>query len=141
MKKVNGFTLIEMMIVVAIVGILAAIAYPSYMEYVRKSNRAEAKTELLDIATRLQRCYTSFARFDDSANCAVYADLTDGNGIDTRGNGFYNIRITALAGGSTRTTYELTAVAVETPQTQDKTNGCDSLRLSHTGIREPQICW
>jgi type IV pilus assembly protein PilE len=141
MKKVNGFTLVEMLIAVAIVGILAAIAYPSYMDYVRKSNRAEAKTELMDVATRLQRCYTSFARFDDSANCPVYADLTDGNGIDTRGKGLYNIRITALDGGSTRTTYELSAVAVESPQTEDTMNGCEILSLSHTGVRTPQICW
>jgi type IV pilus assembly protein PilE len=141
MKKVNGFTLIEMMIVIAVLGILAAVAYPSYMEYVRKSNRTEAKTELMDVAARLQRCYTSYARFDDDVNCAVYKDLTDGNGIDTRGKHFYNITIAALAGGSTRTTYELTAVAVKSPQTADTANGCEVLTLAHTGIRGPEVCW
>ncbi len=50
-----GFTLIEIMIVVAVIGILAAIAYPSYNEYVRKTKRVAVESEMLDIAARLQR--------------------------------------------------------------------------------------
>lgn len=140
MKKVDGFTLIEMLIAVAIVGILAAIAYPSYMDSVRKSNRAEAKTELMDVVARLQRCYTSYARFDDNVNCAVYKDLADG-GIITRGAGFYKITIAALDGGSTQTTYRLKAAAIESPQTEDTGGGCNELTLTHTGIQAPDICW
>lgn len=56
MKKYgnNGFTLIEIMIVVTIIGILSMIAYPNYREYVRKTHRATVKTVMTDIATDLQ---------------------------------------------------------------------------------------
>jgi type IV pilus assembly protein PilE len=55
----NGFTLIELMIVVAIVGILGAIAYPSYQEYVRRGNRAEARATMLDISQMQERFFSS----------------------------------------------------------------------------------
>lgn len=69
-----GFTLIEVMIVVAIVGILTAIAYPSYQEYVRKSKRADARTQLLEAAQYMQRFYSQNDRFDlvnDGGSTAV----------------------------------------------------------------------
>jgi len=141
MKRTIGFTLIELMIVVAVVGIIAAIAYPSYMESVRKSNRAEAKVELMDISQRLQRCYSSYARFDNTANCPVYADLTDGNGIVTRGAGYYRITIAPIAGGVAATSFELLATAIKAPQTKDLTDGCNEMRLRHTGVQLPDVCW
>lgn len=139
MKKNHGFTLIEVMITVAIIGIIAGIAYPSYMDSVRKSNRAEAKTELMDVAQRLQRCFTSVARYDDEDNCPVYEDLSDG-GVVTRGKGFYNITIGALGAQPTSTAYILTARAVKSPQTEDVAD-CRELTLTSTGIREPELCW
>jgi type IV pilus assembly protein PilE len=51
----KGFTLIEVMIVVAIVGILAAVAYPSYQDHVRKSRRAEAQSALMGLAAAMER--------------------------------------------------------------------------------------
>ena len=58
LRKHQGFTLIELMIVVAVIGILASIAYPSYREYVAKSRRAEAKTVLLSAQQWMERFYT-----------------------------------------------------------------------------------
>jgi type IV pilus assembly protein PilE len=57
-KHSKGFTLIELMIVVAIVGILAAIAYPSYQEYVRKTRRAEGRTALIELLQQQERYMT-----------------------------------------------------------------------------------
>jgi type IV pilus assembly protein PilE len=138
MKLIKGFTLIEIMITIAIVGIIASIAYPSYMESVRKSNRAEAKTELLDVSQRLQRCYTSLARFDDKDNCPVYKIL-DGGTYVTRGSGFYRITITHP--GNPRTTYQLKATAIKSPQIKDTRDGCNELTLEHTGVQLPDVCW
>ena len=57
-KHAKGFTLIELMIVVAVVAILATIAMPSYQEHVRKSRRAQAKADLVELAQQLERHHT-----------------------------------------------------------------------------------
>ena len=72
----KGFTLIEVMIVVAIVAILAAIAFPSYARYVEQARRADAKAALLDAAQRLERCHTQFGAYDNVA-CTFAAESPD----------------------------------------------------------------
>ncbi|WPC31866.1 type IV pilin protein [Acinetobacter towneri] len=57
MNKNKGFTLIELMIVVAIIAVLAAIAYPSYTQYKIRTNRADVQSEMMNIAQRLQSYY------------------------------------------------------------------------------------
>lgn len=57
MQKLKGFTLIEVMITVAIVGILAAIAYPSYIDYVTKSGRAEGVAAVMEVANLQEQYY------------------------------------------------------------------------------------
>ncbi|MBL4852195.1 MAG: prepilin-type N-terminal cleavage/methylation domain-containing protein [Gammaproteobacteria bacterium] len=72
----NGFTLIEVLIVVAIVGILAAIAYPSYVEQVNKVRRTDAQATLVELAARLQEYYV-----DQPPPTYVGASLTGDNAI------------------------------------------------------------
>ncbi|GAB2526025.1 type IV pilin protein [Microbulbifer agarilyticus] len=138
MQKQTGFTLIELMIVVAIIGIISAIAYPSYMESVRKSNRADAKATLNDVAHRLQRCFTTYSAYDN-ANCSVATTL-DGGTIASA-EGMYSVSATTL----TATTYTLTAAPVAgTSQAAD--TKCGSLTLTNAGIRNASgpygaDCW
>lgn len=134
MKNSKGFTLVELMFVVAIVGVLAAYAFNSYQNSVRKSNRAEAKADIMDVAHRLQRCYTAYGRYD-SDDCAIYTQLSaEGGKIMTQGRGFYEI-----TGVFTSTTYELKATAVLIPQTAD--TGCTAMTINHLSTRGPADCW
>lgn len=131
MAKTRGFTLIEMMMVVAIIAILSAIAYPSYQNQIRRSNRADAKVVLTDVAQRLERCYTSFGSYD-SASCGTKSALVAGVAST---EGYYAVTVSNYSGA----TYQLTANAVKAPQTAD--TGCTALSLNQLGERGPAGCW
>ena len=68
-RKQRGVTLMELMTVVAIIGILTSIAYPSYRAQVRRSNRTEARVALEQTAGALEKCYTRYMAYNDTANC------------------------------------------------------------------------
>ena len=85
-KRVTGFTLVELMIVVAIVGILAAIAYPSYIDSVRKGNRAEGRAAITNLLQQQERFFTqnnTYVAFDTAAD-ATAANMKDYSGDGLR---------------------------------------------------------
>ncbi|MBS99374.1 MAG: pilus assembly protein PilE [Oceanospirillaceae bacterium] len=66
-KQQHGFSLIELMIAVAIVGILAAVAYPAYTEHIREARRSDARVSLLELTQFMERYYTSNGRYTETA--------------------------------------------------------------------------
>ncbi|GAC1452380.1 MAG: type IV pilin protein [Steroidobacteraceae bacterium] len=131
-----GFTLIELMIVVAIVAILAAIAYPSYQAFVRQANRTDATRALQLAAQSLQRCYSQ--KFTYAAGCNVVAGNT------TSPNLYYTISV-AIPDAQD---YTITATPLAPPQTAD--TQCASFVLASSGQQTAadssgnnttQACW
>lgn len=116
----QGFTLIELMIVVAIVGILSAIAYPSYAEYIRKGHRADARAGLLQAQQWLERAATATGTYPTTLPTA----LTWSGDASKR----YDI---AFQAGNTNAAYTLEA-APKGAQAGDK---CGTYTLSNTGVR------
>ena len=131
MKK-NGFSLIELVVAMGIVGILAAIAIPAYGAYTKTANRTDATRTMTSDAQALERCYSQ--NFSYTVNCNVAA------GSAPSVQGYYTITI-ALAASS----YTITATPLKSPQTQD--SACTSFTLNNagtqgaTGSATSQTCW
>ena len=90
----RGFTLIELMVTVAIIAILAAIAIPSYQQYVMKSRRTAAKTALLDLASREEKYYATNNAYTSLANLG-YSNLVGGAvQVPSSSEHYYDITVT-----------------------------------------------
>ncbi|HWM26954.1 MAG TPA: type IV pilin protein [Woeseiaceae bacterium] len=130
-KSIRGMSLIELMIVVVIVSILAAIAYPSYRQYVSKSKRNEAKAALLLIATNQERHYLDNNLYTtDLALVGIDNAITD--------SGTYEVEITAADANG------FTAVAEYLGNDAAEAARCDTFGIDATGAKTAgpnPVCW
>ena len=135
-KNTKGFTLIELMIVVAIVGIIAAIALPAYGEYVKRARRAEARGILMEMAQWMERKLST----DDCYNLGSGPDCLNNVGTPPvlpttqspkQGASIYTITVTT----STATSYILTATATAGGPMDNATEPCTIFTLRENGTR------
>lgn len=137
-KKINrGFTLIELMIIVAIIGILASIAVSSTESSAQKTRRAAVKTMMLDIQSRQERASINTGRYQSLSSLGFGASLhvnAEGNST-SQNSGFYTITMT-----NNDFTYTITATPINA-QTKDS---CGTLTVNESGAKTASgtgNCW
>jgi type IV pilus assembly protein PilE len=127
-----GVTLIELLMVMVVVAILAAIAVPSYRGYVIRASRADAKAAVLSMAGALERCFTRFNAYDDGGCGIAITNVPSGDGHYL------------LSANVTASTFVVTAV----PQgAQAADTSCGNFRLNQanqrsvSGSKGAAECW
>lgn len=141
----QGFSLIELMIVVAIIAILAAIAYPAYTSYITKTHRVAAEGCLSEYASYMERYYTTNLRYDQDTEATPVANpvtttpptlVLDCASTQQTGSN-YTYSVTNLAAS----TYTLKATPIGAQASRDTT--CGTLTLDQAGTRTPanSACW
>lgn len=118
----QGFTLIELMITVAIVGILAAIAYPSYQEQIRRTHRTDAQSDLMELAQWMERRYTTANSYALPSGGLPFTQTP------RSGTARYNLTVVVGTGNQT---YTLTA----TPAGAQASDSCGTMTLNQAGVR------
>lgn len=129
-RQPKGFTLIELMIVMVIIGILGAIAYPAYSNHLQKSRRVDAQAALLELAQYMERYYTTNGTYVGAVLPFTASPKDDATK-------YYNLSVTGVAANA----YTLSGVPIST--TSQATESCGTLTLSQTGAKTPTTagCW
>lgn len=144
-SKTRGFTLIELMVVVAIIALVASFAIPAYQRYGERARRADGKEMLMRVAAAQERYYTNFNRY-------AVAPLTAATSLGLNSliseRGYYSINSANGATGNTQS-YILTVTPVAGgAQVADR---CGALSINNTGVKTPiatampqnsnGVCW
>ncbi len=137
MKLQKGFTLIELMVAVAIVGILAAIAYPSYVNNVTKSRRSAAESFILTVANKQEQYMLDARQYANDPGALT----TLGLAIPAEVSPYYTLAVSAV-NAATPPTYTITATPIPGGSQAANDTACPSLTLNQTGAKTPVSgCW
>ncbi len=133
LRRWSGFTLIELMIVVVVISILVAVAYPSYQDHVRKSKRTEGKSALLRAAQVQERFFTDQNRYATQAELATAMGaasptIYSGENPSTAAGASYTITVTPAA---PTTTFTLTA----TPAAPFVDTDCTTFTIDERSVK------
>lgn len=128
-RRDAGFTLIEVMIVVVVIGILSAIAYPSYQDSVRKTRRADAQASLLELAQFMERHYTANGKYLKADNTAPALPFTEAPKDGS--TKYYDLSFAPAPAAPTASSYTLRAV----PKGGMAGDSCGTLTLNSSGAK------
>ena len=122
----SGFTLVELIVVVAIVAILAAFAYPAFQDQIMKSRRSTALAALSDAASRQEQFFLDNKTYATTRGAINMPATTEG--------GYYTLNVNAP---TPLTGYSLSAA----PQGTQASDSCGTLTLTSAGVKSPANCW
>jgi type IV pilus assembly protein PilE len=128
MRRIRGFTLIELMIVVAIIAVLAAIAVPWWGQYTYRARRADGQKLLMHIAQVEERYYTDYNKYTiDPKDLGYTTDPVPSE------RGYYSVALSVPAGSSVGVAY----IATATPLNAQAKDVCGALSIDSTGLKKP----
>lgn len=127
-RRPRGFTLMELMIAMAVSAILIGLAMPSYSSYMRKSRRVEAKSALLDLASRQEKFFSMNNAYTDKPANLGLSGAAFPVPVKASSTSYYSMTLTLAAGGAGYT-------ATVVPSGDQASDACGSFTLTHLGVQ------